>query len=151
MKPTTSPQVQVNFRMPADLKARIEVAAQSNSRSTTAEIVSTLEEAYPDPQADLELSALASWLDYVQQGGPESEFDDRLDEINKKLERHPATKNLRLAILVNDKQEPFQAQVILTTNYPDAPTEDPSPAKETRSTASGKRNIKVPKKAGDDS
>lgn len=48
-KPQTSEQVQVNFRMPADLKARIEAAAVLNGRSTTAEIVSTLEEKYPAP------------------------------------------------------------------------------------------------------
>lgn len=48
-KTPSSEQVQVNFRMPSDLKARIEVAAEQNSRSTTAEIVATLEEKYPSP------------------------------------------------------------------------------------------------------
>lgn len=48
-KPPSSAQVQVNFRMPADLKARIEAVAAEHSRSTTAEIVATLEAAYPAP------------------------------------------------------------------------------------------------------
>ncbi len=54
-RPPTSQQVQVNFRMPADLKARIEVFAEKNSRSTTAEIVDTLSRAYPAPSPLLSL------------------------------------------------------------------------------------------------
>lgn len=54
-RPPTSQQVQVNFRMPADLKARIEAFAEKNSRSTTAEIVDTLLRAYPAPSPLLSL------------------------------------------------------------------------------------------------
>ncbi|WP_090311397.1 Arc family DNA-binding protein [Pseudomonas linyingensis] len=36
--------LQVNFRMPADLKARLEAVAKENHRSLTAEIVARLEE-----------------------------------------------------------------------------------------------------------
>lgn len=42
-------QVQVNFRMPVDLRERIKLAAEENNRSMNAEIIATLEEAYPDP------------------------------------------------------------------------------------------------------
>lgn len=48
-RPPATEQVQVNFRMPADLKARIEQAAEANGRTTTKEIVATLEEKYPLP------------------------------------------------------------------------------------------------------
>lgn len=43
-------QVQVNFRMPADLRDRIKAAAEANNRSTTAEIVDALEAKYPPPK-----------------------------------------------------------------------------------------------------
>ncbi|WP_112309722.1 Arc family DNA-binding protein [Pseudogemmobacter bohemicus] len=48
-RPPASEQVQVNFRMPADLKARIEAAAEANGRSTTSELVAALEKEYPAP------------------------------------------------------------------------------------------------------
>ena len=38
----TKTELQVNFRMPAELKARLEEAAQQNHRSLTAEVVSRL-------------------------------------------------------------------------------------------------------------
>ncbi|MFM0031177.1 Arc family DNA-binding protein [Paraburkholderia madseniana] len=37
---------QINLRMPADLKARLEQAASENRRSTTAEIMARLEESF---------------------------------------------------------------------------------------------------------
>nr|WP_162623715.1 Arc family DNA-binding protein [Paracoccus saliphilus] len=46
-KPPVSEQVQVNFRMPVDLRDRIKAAAESSGRSMNAEIVATLEEHYP--------------------------------------------------------------------------------------------------------
>ncbi|WPZ30769.1 Arc family DNA-binding protein [Sulfitobacter sp. OXR-159] len=51
-RPPASKQVQVNFRMPSDLKARIEAAADESNRSTTAEIVAALEEKFPPPPVD---------------------------------------------------------------------------------------------------
>lgn len=38
--------VQVNFRMPAELKARLEQAAKENHRSVTAELVARLENSF---------------------------------------------------------------------------------------------------------
>lgn len=40
---------QVNIRLPADLKQRVEAAALRNQRSFKAEIVHALEESYPEP------------------------------------------------------------------------------------------------------
>jgi|GEM_PF-1440845 len=60
-RPPALEQVQVNFRMPADLKRRVEAAAERNSRSTTAEIVATLEEKYPEEALSAE-----AFLDYLQ-------------------------------------------------------------------------------------
>lgn len=43
-KPPVSEQVQVNFRMPVDLRDRIKAAAEANNRSMNAEIVSRLDD-----------------------------------------------------------------------------------------------------------
>ncbi|WP_037471607.1 Arc family DNA-binding protein [Sinorhizobium fredii] len=46
------------LRMQADLKERIKAAAERNGRSMNAEIVATLEDAYPDPQFLEEISLI---------------------------------------------------------------------------------------------
>jgi uncharacterized protein (DUF1778 family) len=48
-KPPVVEQVQVNFRMPADLRDRIRAASQEAGRSMNAEIIFALEAAYPAP------------------------------------------------------------------------------------------------------
>lgn len=45
-RPPATEQVQVNFRMPAELRDRIKAAAEKNSRSMNAEIVHALEKAF---------------------------------------------------------------------------------------------------------
>lgn len=116
-----APQPQDKFivRLPDGMRDRIRSAAEANNRSMNAEIVATLEEKYPDPRVDLELSTLAAWLEYVHGGGPDEEFDDRLFEINDRLAKHPATKHLRLAILVNGEGENLRAELILGVRRPD--------------------------------
>lgn len=103
------------LRLPDGMRDRIKAAAEANNRSMNAEVVASLEEKYPDPREDLELSTLASWLDYVRYGGPEEEFDDRLFEVDARLEKHPATRHLQLAILVNGEGESMTADLILKT------------------------------------
>lgn len=49
---------QVNFRIPADLKARLEEAAQRNNRTITAELVSRLERTFATEQMGLRGDAL---------------------------------------------------------------------------------------------
>lgn len=46
-KTPVAEQVQVNFRMPVELRDRIKAAAEISNRSMNAEIVATLEKAYP--------------------------------------------------------------------------------------------------------
>lgn len=48
-KPPVSEQVQVNFRMPADLRDRIKMAADRDGVSMNHVIITTLEEKYPAP------------------------------------------------------------------------------------------------------
>lgn len=107
------------LRLPQPLYDRVEASAKLKGISLNAEIHGILEEKFPDPRADLELSTLAAWLEYVHSGGPESQFDDRLFEINHRLEKHPATSHLRLAILVNGEGENIRAEVILGPRRPD--------------------------------
>lgn len=49
-KPPVAEQVQVNFRMPVDLRDRIKSKAESNGRSMNAEIIDALESSFPRPQ-----------------------------------------------------------------------------------------------------
>lgn len=91
-KPPTSEQVQVNFRMPADLKARIEEAAQRNGRSTTAEIVATLDEHYPVLDIDVNTTRSWEWVAFIDSAPDEQARLDRLHNINEDL-RFSSRKN----------------------------------------------------------
>lgn len=62
---------QYQLRLPPGLRDRIKSAADGNGRSMNAEIVATLEEAYPDPVRFRE----------------ELAFLDEIDEIQKRLDR----------------------------------------------------------------
>lgn len=70
-RPPASEQVQVNFRMPTDLRDRIRQAAEENNRSLNAEIVSTLEKAYPHPSSLVDVSQLVDWSTWVDEAGDE--------------------------------------------------------------------------------
>jgi len=59
------------IRLPPGLRDRIKATAEANGRSMNTEIVSTLEDAYPDPQSFME----------------ELKFLDEIDEIQRKLDR----------------------------------------------------------------
>lgn len=48
-KPPVSEQVQVNFRMPVELRDRIKAAAEDNHRSMNAEIIARLEDTFAPP------------------------------------------------------------------------------------------------------
>lgn len=58
-------------RLPAGLRDRIKATAEANGRSMNTEIVSTLENAYPDPREVME----------------ELSFIDEIDAIQARLER----------------------------------------------------------------
>ncbi|MBC7131703.1 MAG: Arc family DNA-binding protein [Roseovarius sp.] len=49
-KPPVSEQVQVNFRMPVDLRDRIKRKAEEHGQSMNAEIVEALEHMFPAPR-----------------------------------------------------------------------------------------------------
>lgn len=72
---------QVNFRMPAELKAKLEEAAARNKRSTTAEIVSRLEESFA-PEVHRIIRAIEP---ATKAGGPE--LDELLMNVEIVLEQ----------------------------------------------------------------
>lgn len=60
------------LRMQPDLKARVEAAAESNTRSLNAEIVATLEEKFPAPDADIR-KMITELLHQLDAAGPEQQ------------------------------------------------------------------------------
>jgi len=71
-KPVIQPQDKYVIRLPDGMRDRIKAAADRNSRSMNAEIVATLENAYP-----------AFSKEFLE----ELSFMDQIDEIAAKLER----------------------------------------------------------------
>lgn len=67
-------QDQFVLRFPEGLRDRIKAAAEENGRSMNAEIISVLEDAYPDEE---KLAQIASELSFM----------DEIDEIQERLER----------------------------------------------------------------
>ncbi|MCZ8079094.1 MAG: Arc family DNA-binding protein [Rhodobacteraceae bacterium] len=65
-KPQIQPQDKYIVRMPDGLRDRIKAAADRNGRSMNAEIVSTLQDAYPAPIPDFPLSFLDWMADALQ-------------------------------------------------------------------------------------
>ena len=97
-RPPASEQIQVNFRMPADLKARIEAAAEANNRTTTAELVAALEEKFPPPA--LHHRELVDALQqYVLRGEGEDEMRERAKEANNVLSGFEETKSYKIMVL----------------------------------------------------
>ncbi|TBN52959.1 Arc family DNA-binding protein [Paracoccus sediminis] len=64
-KPPAREQAQVNIRMPDDLRDRIKAAADANNRSMNAEIVASLDEAYPAGPSEFDLALAATMKDGV--------------------------------------------------------------------------------------
>ncbi|WP_323009818.1 Arc family DNA-binding protein [Paracoccus sp. (in: a-proteobacteria)] len=101
-KPSASEQVQVNFRMPADLKARIEERAKAKRRSTTAEIVATLEEKYPPPSPyHLLREEIYSVIEAIQKSGPGSqEVSDSIEHLSAVLSSVPEDEANAIAFFI---------------------------------------------------
>ncbi|RWR08514.1 Arc family DNA-binding protein [Paenirhodobacter populi] len=57
-KPPVSEQVQVNFRMPVDLRDRIKAASEAEGVSMNHLIITALEEKYPPPLISSQISRL---------------------------------------------------------------------------------------------
>ena len=66
-KTPVADQVQVNFRMPADLRDRIKARAEKNGTSMNAEIIEALETIFPAPRGPEEIvneiTETLSWIE----------------------------------------------------------------------------------------
>lgn len=71
--------VQVNFRMPSDLKERLESAARMNGRSLTAEITYRLEASLAE-RPPMTLADLAKYV------APPQPPDDPLDDLRREIQ-----------------------------------------------------------------
>lgn len=58
---------QVNFRIPTQLKEKVEASASENEQSITAELVSRLEKSFEQTSQDKELSELKNELEQLNQ------------------------------------------------------------------------------------
>lgn len=75
------------IRLPPGLRDRIKATAEANGRSMNTEIVSTLEDAYPDPQQFIE----------------ELKFLDEIDDIQRKLDRIKAARLAEVSESLSDQ------------------------------------------------
>lgn len=71
------------LRLPDGMRERIKSAAERNGRSMNAEIVSTLEQAYPPMTMDVEL--LADYLSVLSNGTETEGKDAFLEDLNEKM------------------------------------------------------------------
>jgi DnaJ-domain-containing protein 1 len=73
------------LRLPDGMRDRIKLAADRNNRSMNAEIVATLEDAYPQPKPDVTLSDIDRLIAYAQDSVDLDQLEARLDEANRFL------------------------------------------------------------------
>lgn len=84
-KPPAAEQVQVNFRMPVDLRDRIRRATDISGRSVTAEIVNALERAFPkEMEGTIDRGAI---VDLLRRANGLS--DEQVDAVAAALENQP--------------------------------------------------------------
>ncbi|TBU86777.1 Arc family DNA-binding protein [Phytopseudomonas dryadis] len=75
---------QVNFRMPAELKAKLEEAAARNKRSTTAEIVARLEASFQETPS-FEYAVIADEAHRNEPKFSEADIKKAIDQVFGKL------------------------------------------------------------------
>lgn len=81
-KPPVSEQVQVNFRMPVDLRDRIKAAAEVDGLSMNHIIVATLEEKYPAPRTAPELDEIYDILQSIKNAASLEDAQRIAAEVN---------------------------------------------------------------------
>ncbi|WP_101341514.1 Arc family DNA-binding protein [Cereibacter azotoformans] len=113
-------QVQVNFRMPEDLRDRIKQAAERNGRSMNAEIVASLEDAYPAPVSpEPTLADLYRMMDEIYLEEDEAVQDDLASTANAAL----SAGGQALRILLSPERDTTgRRQIYLAAAAPDGAT-----------------------------
>lgn len=110
----TAPSKQLDqfvVRLPDGMRDRIKAAAEANNRSMNAEIIATLEEKYPAPEA-LDPNDLEVMLDYVLAADSEEAMRARAAEANGVLKS--AGKNAAILVLDDTSQRIFKTKAIIT-------------------------------------
>lgn len=95
------------LRMPDGLRERIKLAAEKSNRSMNAEIVATLEEAYPEHDFDFG-SFMLTWMVPITKATSESERQTLIEGANNFLSTLPTD-----ARLVTEKTRAGKVDVIL--------------------------------------
>lgn len=95
------------LRMPDGLRERIKAAAEKSNRSMNAEIVATLEEAYPEHDFDFG-SFMLTWMVPITKATSEAERQELIDGANSFLSTLPTD-----ARLVTEKTRAGKVDVIL--------------------------------------
>lgn len=91
---------QFNVRFPSGMRDRIRMAAEENGRSMNAEIIATLEAAYPEPMDESGARAL---LDYMLGATTQEEFSARKQEVNARLKAMGSGARVYPKSALNDK------------------------------------------------
>lgn len=80
------------LRLPDGMRDRIKLAADKNGRSMNAEIVVTLEKAYPVPvMVPINILALADYMNFIEGAQSDEERDEFLRMANESLLRDDET------------------------------------------------------------
>lgn len=95
------------IRMPNGLRDRIKLAAEKNNRSMNAEVVATLEDAYPEHDFDFG-SFMLTWMVPITKATSEAERQELIDGANSFLSTLPTD-----ARLVTEKTRAGKIDVIL--------------------------------------
>lgn len=121
-KPPVSEQVQVNFRMPADLRDRIKDAAERDGVSMNHLLIEALQEKYPAPVApplDIELATMTEWLEYIDSADSEEEFQNRLSEVNLRLRHSKSNSGFMIKVLDVEDGMPDRTLMIARAGFAD--------------------------------
>jgi hypothetical protein len=103
-KTTSSEQVQVNFRMPVELRDRLRAASQENHRSLNAEIVARLEYAFAGERLEANLPA-------TSRSAQANEADDDITaKTLQEIERRLAASEAQLANMMDRVLAKIQEQ-----------------------------------------
>ncbi|NBB07890.1 MULTISPECIES: Arc family DNA-binding protein [Pseudomonadota] len=95
------------IRMPNGLRDRIKLAAEKNNRSMNAEVVATLEDAYPEHDFDFG-SFMLTWMVPITKATSESERQTLIEGANNFLSTLPTD-----ARLVTERTRAGKVDVIL--------------------------------------
>lgn len=114
MAQPTQTDPQFKLRLTADLKDRIQSSALSNNRSMNAEILASLEVAYPRPASSIE-PVHFELLEWVQSASTEHEMLKRAGEANKTI-KNSGSKYL-ITVRRDIELSPTNSEAVISVPY----------------------------------